>query len=420
MTGSSSTNALCIVLYLAIPAACERKPYPRTPLEQTKRAIRRSRDVLRWTTKTSASIDFDAWRRFVHSNKGDTLIRETIRGELTAAFAPRAVRFVELEWGTLSIEQAKNLNGTCDLFVIGGGGYLFLDEDFTLQSRVSRDLDAFSVLDTPIVAYGIGVNRPVETSADWHESVAALAKQKNRKLITELMGRLDVVSVRDSTTYSLVSESFEKKTLLIGDPVFIADNDGRTLSARISGAAPQNLRVGLNFALHGHKSSKRYEKYFYSYTRFISELSKLYRVDLHYVAHSDAERVIPCMFRQFGIRMTYHDTGAEQLTALYSSFDFHICQMLHSSILSLSLGIPTINIGYDEKNEAFYRLLKLDDLFIPYTSFDVETALGICRNAIENSQEISSVALRRKTELQRVHNDFITLTVGSLGRYLSR
>jgi polysaccharide pyruvyl transferase WcaK-like protein len=159
-----------------------------------------------------------------NSNQGDIAIRKAIAQQLTTAFAPRPVRFLEIKWGELTDRVATEINARCDLFVIAGGGYIFLKADGSpghMLERV-RELDKVRC---PIFAYGIGLNRLM------HEEVCALGDlpEPTREKIRYLGERCEKISVRDAETARLFA-------LHSGKPVALA---GAVLSAQhLSGAGP--------------------------------------------------------------------------------------------------------------------------------------------------------------------------------------
>lgn len=95
--------------------------------------------------------------------------------------------------------------------------------------------------------------------------------------------------------------------------------------------------------------------------------------------------------------------------------------MLHSSILSIASGTPTINIAYDEKNFAFFELMNIPQYCISAHSFDVGLALSVTLQALERSSGIAEMVKQRIEELRPELEVFlqdvaVTMAVGKTNR----
>src|SRR5438094_7279737 len=116
---------LRVCLYLTIPNADENQPVASTASKELKRFAHRCADLCKWMILRKFSVTFWAWQALSRSNKGDSIIRESIRQQIADTFGQSEVDFLELRWGSLSEDVVATLNASCDLFVIAGGGYLF-------------------------------------------------------------------------------------------------------------------------------------------------------------------------------------------------------------------------------------------------------------------------------------------------------
>src|ERR1044072_6542646 len=124
-------EAVTVCLYLAITEEAETRkkfaPWPRRLKSLTKHSLDRV------VTKLSHRLHLDVYHYETahglsgHSNRGDIAIRIAIKQQLAKAFAPRPVNFREVILGDPTYETAKEINRSCDIFVIGGGGYIFLN-----------------------------------------------------------------------------------------------------------------------------------------------------------------------------------------------------------------------------------------------------------------------------------------------------
>ena len=152
-------DVITICLYVAIPEKDEVRreiaPWPRRLKSFTKYSLDRA------LTRLSRRLHLDpfhyetAQQIHTNSNRGDIAIRMAVRQQLTKAFAPSPVRFVEVKWGELTDFAAAEINACCDIFVIGGGGYMFLKADGS-AGHMLENVEELGKIRCPVFAYGIG------------------------------------------------------------------------------------------------------------------------------------------------------------------------------------------------------------------------------------------------------------------------
>ena len=120
------------------------------------------------------------------------------------------------------------------------------------------------------------------------------------------------------------------------------------------------MRIGVNLAYHGTAMDARLARNLPVYAAFLRRLAAELSAELHYIVHYDAERAVPLMLRSHGVKLVVHDVPADGLASVYRTLDLHMCEMLHSSIIAIAAGVPTMNIGYDVKNRAFFEMLGVE------------------------------------------------------------
>lgn len=327
-----------------------------------------------------------------NTNKGDIAIRETLKAELRKAFAPRDVVFSELKWGQLKEANAHELNRSCDLFVIGGSGYIRPTKTNSLPPDMLEDAKALAELTCMKIAFGIGWNALLDGAS----GSAGAFDPAARAQLGRLLQSIDLVSVRDRATRDLVQDVSGKTAALVGDPaLFYAD-----LFPSATPPVRGRLRVGLNLALHGSASADRIERRLDEYCDFLRALSREHELTFHYVQHAQTECVIPKLLASRGIFVQRHDPPPEELIAFYRTLDIHICQMMHSSVLSLGALVPTMNFGYDIKNQGLFDLMDLKEFYFSAWSFDRAKALGAAKRMIAERPDLASRIATRKTELR--------------------
>jgi len=355
----------------------------------------RTLDVVRWFAFRSTKTRFHHWNTRQVTNKGDIAIRESIKEQIAAYFVPRAVEFREIGWGFLQTHSLKEIGESSDLFVIAGSGYIFSNEQGDVHSRIAEDARLFASLTCPIVAYGIGWNKLLDAE---NVTEGRNLNEGARRILTDLFGNVELIGVRDRATQSLLKELTGKEIALIADPaLFYHGSD-------VSGVPKADdgfLRVGLNLAFHGKESAERIERQHLAICEFLKEFSRRHAVVYHYVQHTYTERAMPRLLRAHGIAVEHHDPVPQNLPGLYKSFDIHISQMLHSAILAVDAGVPTMNFAYDAKSSGFFELLRLSEFCLPEWPFKKELALAAAEELIERNTEIRLNIQNRKDQLHR-------------------
>ena len=365
-----------------------------------KSFIGRTLDVARWFAFRSTRVSFHHWNTRQVTNKGDIAIRESIKEQIATHFAPQAVEFKEIGWGFLEPNSLRRIGESCDLFVIAGSGYIFSDEQGNIHSRVAEDARHFANLSCPIVAYGIGWNKLLETENVSEQRTLSVAAKHT---LHDLFLNVKLIGARDRATQSLLAELTGKEVALIADPALFYQGSRHSSAGKADG----RLRVGLNLAFHGKESAERIQRQHLAICDFLKELARRHAVVYHYVQHSYTERAMPLLLRAHGIRVEHHDPAPEDLPSLYRRFDIHICQMLHSAILAIDAGVPTMNFAYDAKSAGFFELLRLSKFCLPGWPFNKEFALVTAEGLIEHNPEIRLNIRNRKDQLYRDLVDFL-------------
>ncbi|WP_291299252.1 polysaccharide pyruvyl transferase family protein [Elioraea sp.] len=380
-----------ILLYLAVPAASEHVPFARSPKGRVRSAVMQLADRARWRLLRDWCVTFDSWCRFEHSNKGDAAIRAAIREQVGSVVSNP--RFIEVEWGRLDASHVARLNASQGLFVLAGSGYLHFGRDDSIAPRVVADLALMEQITCPRIAYGIGVNQ-FRGDGTLRPFDPAGMPEQTRETLPRLAGMLDIVSVRDRTTEALLASLAPGRVHLTGDPaLFLAP---RLRQASLADAPPL---VGLNFALHGPESARSFPQRMRWIVPFVRGLRDTWGCRFRYMIHSDVERVFPLILRGEGIEVEVVDGDVDALTEGYAGIDLHICQMLHSSILSLGAGVPTLNIGYDAKNLEFFSLMGVPEYCVAPRDAAVEHLLSLANQLRKAAGAFAETVAVRKAKL---------------------
>jgi len=401
-----------ILLYLAEPAARERSPVRRSLKGHLRAAVARGFDRFRWRVLKDFRIDYDAWRVVTNTNKGDAAIREAITAQLASLPFRPPVEIVEVGWGELTEQHVARMNETRGLFVIAGSGYLHFGRSNELSERIERDLGFIGRMSCARIAYGIGINQfRVDGTLRLFDTDAVPAR--SRDLLASFANVMDVISVRDETTQRVLADLRPSGLHLTGDPaLFLAP----ALSAPSRSDQPRPAVVGLNFALHGPNTAAMLAERMRWIVPLVRRMREAWQCRFRYVMHSDVERVFPLLLRQHGIETEVIDAPVQATLDAYTALDLHVCQMMHSSILAVAAGTPVINIGYDVKNQEFFRLMGIADLCFEPKDLDprrvFERAARLYEERAAFAAAIGAAKRRLGEELARFHAEIVALMAG--------
>ncbi len=281
-------------LYACIPEHQEFAPRRYSFEERLKGTVRNS--LNRISTRLTGKLYFEIYSYATanglddNSNRGDMAIRRAVQSQFRAAFAPRPVNFLEIGWRGLTEEKIDHVNRHADLFVIAGGGYIFVNADGSAGAMLAKISD-LTRLKCPIVAVGIGLNRLM------HETPCALSDldPEARDKMKQLSSLCRAISVRDQDTADLFALYGNKPATVTGDPVLYF-SEGDPLSTARAGP----LTIGVNFAVHGPRAYSLLAPVMPRIVASLKWVQQAYRADMTYLLHHDLERPIVAYLQQKG------------------------------------------------------------------------------------------------------------------------
>ena len=218
MTGGGG-EPVNIWLYTAIPEHDQFRPLVRPPFQRAKSLARHTVNQL--TTLLSGQLQVDDFHYQVannlgdNSNRGDIAIRMAVREQIANAAGQRHINFIELKWGNLTPDVVSEINCKSDLFIISGGGYLFINGDGSGGASFA-DIPHLRKIHCPVIAYGIGLNRLM------HEEVRDLRDLPvtTQRQIRDFNAACRQIGVRDAQTQELLNLYGGNGVSLIGTRFF--------------------------------------------------------------------------------------------------------------------------------------------------------------------------------------------------------
>ena len=398
-------------LYTAIPESDQYQPLVRPPYQRAKSTVRNAANRL-WTN-LSGRLQIDDFHYQVandlddNSNRGDIAIRIAVRQQISEAVGQGRVEFVELKWGSLTSEIVDKINNECDLFVISGGGYLFIFGDGS-GGRSFDDTRYLKKIRCPVVAYGIGMNRLM------HETVCDLRDLpvNTQNQIADFAAACDSIGVRDAHTLELLNLHSKKPVSLIGDPVLFlrANSISEMREKSISGPS-----IGINFAAHGWRALKVLKPILPNIIELLKHAQSSHGATYTYLLHHDFEEFVVSFLQAHGISMQVVRADALHLLESYSALDFVICQMLHSCIFSANREIAFFNIAYDQKSVAFCDLLGIPQCALPHWDATAANLKSRCDVLFETRDALGRALAVGKGSLQSAQKEFLLKVATSVG-----
>lgn len=402
-----------VFLYLAIPESHSFRKVERTGLGVLRNIARRQYDNLRWRLTGSLKVHYSTYEDLKNSNIGDISVGIAAREAIQNIWQIASDAIVEVSWGALTDQLITHINSEADAFVIGGSGYLHCGATGRLSSLVQADIPKLERLTCPIVTFGVGLNRIIQGS--WIRPQQCITTES-----LELLQRFSRVvtchSVRDELTKEILEMSGAKDVRVIGDPALHLN---KAKSPLVSHRRESRLRIGVNFSFHGPNSQAMLLTNIKTYIAFLKWIKFNFECELIYFAHSDAENFIWKILTQMGVDIEFVGGSPAILLECYRTIDLHVCQMMHSAILAMSNGVPTLNLGYDMKNLYLFKLIGLDDRCRNIVQISLEELVESFQCLFDDREEINEMIVEKQSELESRVTTYLLDALPHLGAEIS-
>lgn len=382
-----------IYLYVLIPSAAAFAPLRRSPAQRLRNRLRRAWDGVRWRlTGDLTTFHYSTYDDVANSNIGDIAVAQAVR-QLLRQSARTPLDIEEIGWGTLDDARIAEINRDGALFVIGGSGYYFFDAEWGVAPRVIADAVLLSKLRIPVVALSPGVNR---LTAGGEAATPPVMPPPTERAMHRLVRSLALSSVRDGFSKTILDAVAPKPSRVIADPALFLEPDAPPAPRPADGV----LEVGLNLAVHGNYTNRMLPTTLPLLLALIRELSARRPCRFTYFSHYDGEKMVPALLRRHGVPVREVYDGPRKMLREYVRLDLHICQMMHSAILAVNAGVPTVNLGYDAKNQAFFDLMELPRQCIGVQDATEQRLIELAERTLAEAPLLRQRIARRKAELR--------------------
>jgi len=375
-----------ILLYALIPADRAFLPIRRTRLAVLRGYVRRTLELIKWNLTSKWTAHYSAFEDSINCNRGDIAIRLAVRRRLDRLFISSGAAIVEVAWGEL--DRAID-EGPWDLIVIAGGGYLFADPAGRLPPRFANDLAALERAACPVAAISIGLNHLMGSN---HTEPFAFHPDEHDPL-RRFLARMALISVRDETTRQALAAVATDKIEVIVDPAYLLASRSNVFDTLRRKRSEAVLSVGINLACHGTAMTDVNHNFLDVALRALMKLRAHRPCRFYFFIHSDGERGLAIALRQRGLPLEIVDGDVDAMLEAYGRLDIHLAQMLHSSILAMGKGVPTLGLAYDLKFAGFFDLLGLSRLCHDPRALTAIKLFAALTDLAENRREISDQIL---------------------------
>lgn len=342
--------------------------------------LKAARDRLLWAANSTAQLDYRNYDLASPTNLGDVAIAEAIRNQFRFEMDDEP-EFTSLNWGEINQIDAEKLHSGFDLVVVSGGGYFQFYDQGALNARVEQDLKFFEKIAIPIVAYGVGTNRPIESDGD---SVPRDLGPGDETLLRRILARMSIIGVRSEPSRQTLARYTDKDVRLVCDPALFLDPESHH-QPRMHAGAP---RVGVNFSFHGPLTTRLLKRNLSAYVAILRDLHGETGCSFHYFIHNHTEWIIPLLLRDKGLKVEIVSGDSYSMVRRYAEMNVQLGGMLHSGVLAAGAGTPCVLLAYDVKQNGFAQLFGWEAHCHRAVDLDPDAVLHSLTLMLENEVEV--------------------------------
>ena len=287
-----------------------------------------------------------------------------------------------------------------DLIITNGGDDM--SEDYTGPWLPLITLEIPIIFKKDVVPFG--------------ESIGPFAKQKNIKLVKNILPKVKKIAVREKISHKIVRELIGIKNLtLIPDTAFyLKPNFSKRVNDIIisNNLENQDLIIGISLSKlisrYGKwytEKNKNYQKYCEIFSNVINKLINEYNAKVIFIPHvmekgNDDREAFDDIFnfidKKEKIVYSKEKLSVEELKALISKCNYFIGSRMHANIAALSSNVPTLAISYGIKTEGIVgECIGLPDCILNINNgFDENEIINKFNYLVKNGSSI-----RKKLEM---------------------
>lgn len=355
-------------------------------------------------------------------NFGDNILQTSIKDQLLEFNSKLEFVYYNCQKTEFTKELIKNINNTCDLLLIGGGGLIFNRPQDKSKSGWQWNIDINDIdnINIPIVVYGIGYNK-FEYDKNEFKSIT------NEHLV-KTVAKSTLFSVRNNGTkeYLVSIGCNPSKIEVIPDPGMFAKN----FKIDIPGLNGSKIKIGLNWTTDREDQtfptpwldSKRFFQK--ELIKALNHISKEFAVQFVYIGHmsyefdkdiieifKDGLNDTPIIIDECLKEIYPPEIGkkAGNLVDVYRQMDLVLGMRGHSNIVSFGQNTPCIAIGSHRKLRYFkYNICDEGNIIDvrDIKNINEEKIYNLIRKNIEQLDERKDILSKELAKQRKIEMDF--------------
>ena len=358
-------------------------------------------------SKTIAKIMISGYYGF--NNTGD----EAILTSMVRAFKEKIpqIKIVTLSKNPLQTSRSYDINSInrlnlikiliclrdTNLFISGGGGLL--------QDSTGKGWSTLYYLGLIFIARMFSV--PIMIYA---QGIGPINKQVNKRLIKWILNKVDLITVRDSSSKELL-----ENLGVVSSSIHVNSDAAFLLKKRqafdVINKYPhiKEIMCSDNYSTIGisvrdcNKVNKDLKGVFAKLADDLIERFKVKIVFLPFKFNEDiyiSEEIISLMKNKTQIKILKDKLEPEELLSILSHLSLMVGVRLHSIIFSTIANIPFIAINYDPKVKNFVESLCLPELLLESDNISLKTVKEKIKYIRENKDKIDRILLEKTKILE--------------------
>lgn len=258
----------------------------------------------------------------------------------------------------------------------------------------------------------------------WSASIGPFRDKYQEKIWADKLKMCDLITVRESRTVEYLSRlGVTDNVRKVADPAFLleAQKPIANYNNRFFEARPV---IGIGMSALFMRQDINWTTYIETFVAFLRFLRTTYNASFLFVPHVISERaaindvkicdaVSDCLGHDFEYWTIPSDYNASEMKYCIAKCDYFIGARTHSTIASLSSGVPTISVGYSVKAWGINEeMLGSARYVIDYKNVTVDSLVDVFEKLKTDESEIRHM-LQSRISVAQVH-------AVEGGRYLSR
>ena len=245
----------------------------------------------------------------------------------------------------------------------------------------------------------------------WGASIGPFHNADEEKLWAGKLKNVDLILVREDVSFEYLNSLGVKDNVRrVSDPAFLMSYKVPKQKLKIK-QKKQIVGVGMSAMICNYCDAQQYMK---SFVEFIDYIHEHYDINVILVPHviynhdtnndlKICSHIKECVRDKNSIQILSESYNAPEMKYYISQCDIFIGARTHSTIASISSGVPTISIGYSIKAKGINNdVFDTDRYVIPIKNISKEILIRKFNNLNEEKEKIKVLLMNRKSVLEEM------------------